>query len=96
LATCAKCSRNSSQGSKTSVGQGKEIMEELQVAQGKVELLILQTTNDWENMAIENKTKTTLYDEFIEQLPIKVDELLEEAKVQEMAFRKNRELQQCP
>jgi hypothetical protein len=96
LATCAKCSRNSSQGSETFVGQGEEIMEKLQVAQGKVELLILQTTNDWENMAIENKTKITLYDEFIEQLPIEVNELLEEARVQEMAFRKNKEIQQCP
>jgi hypothetical protein len=38
----------------------------LQEAQGKVELLTLQTTNDWENMAIENKTKATLYDELIE------------------------------
>jgi len=35
------------------------------MTQGKVELLNLQTTNDWESVAIENKTKAMLYDEFI-------------------------------
>ncbi len=49
---------------------------ELQVAQGKMELLTLQTANDWESMAIKNKTKTTLYDELVKQLPIEMGELL--------------------
>jgi hypothetical protein len=40
----------------------------------------LQTTNDWESVAIENKTKATLYDEL--QLPIKMGEFLEEAKTE--------------
>jgi hypothetical protein len=62
------------------VANEKKFSKELQVAQGKVELFILQTANDWENVAIENKTKTTLYDEFVEQLPIKMGKLLEEAK----------------
>jgi hypothetical protein len=34
------------------------------VAQGKIELLISQTANDWEIIATENKTKAMLYDEF--------------------------------
>jgi hypothetical protein len=59
----------------------KTLWKELQEAQNKVELLTLQTTNDWENIATENKTKATLYDEFIEQLIIEMGELLEEAKV---------------
>ncbi len=46
-------------------GKGEEIWKELQVAQGKMELLTLQTVNDWENMATKNKTKTTLYDELV-------------------------------
>ncbi len=33
-------------------------------------------------MATKNKTKTTLYDELVEQLPIKMGELLEEVKVE--------------
>jgi hypothetical protein len=45
------------------------------VAQGKVELLTLQPTNDWEIVATKNKTK-----ELIEQLPIEMGELLEEVK----------------
>jgi hypothetical protein len=52
------------------------------MAQGKVELFILQTTNDWENVAIENKTKAMLNDELIKQLPIKMDELLEESRAE--------------
>jgi arylsulfatase A-like enzyme len=62
------------------VANEKKLWKELQVAQGKAKLFILQTANDWESMATENKTKTTLYGEFIEQLPIKMGELLEEAK----------------
>jgi hypothetical protein len=41
----------------------------------------LQIANDWENVAIENKTKATLYEKFIEWLLIEMGELLEEAKV---------------
>jgi beta-xylosidase len=39
-----------------------------------------------------------LYDEFVEQFPIKMGELLEEVttKVQEMAFWTNKEVHQCP
>jgi len=62
---------------------------ELQVAQGKMELFTLQTANDWESMAIKNKTKTktktTLYDELVKQLPIEMGDLLEEAIIE---FRK--------
>jgi len=47
-----------------------------------VELVILQTVNDWENMATKSKTKVTLYDEFVEQLLVKMGELLEEAKAE--------------
>jgi len=70
------------------VANENKLWKKLQVSQGKLELLILQIANDWEIVAIENKTKTMLYDEFIEQFPIKMGELLEEAttKVQEMAF----------
>ncbi len=35
------------------------------MAQGKVELFTLQIDNDWESVAIENKTKAMLYDELI-------------------------------
>jgi hypothetical protein len=56
-------------------GKGEEIWKELQVGQGKMELLTLQTVNDWENMATKNKTKIALYDELVEQLPIAMDEL---------------------
>jgi hypothetical protein len=52
------------------------------VAQGKVELLTLQIDNDWESVAIENKTKAMLYDELIKQLPMELGELLEEARVE--------------
>jgi len=38
----------------------------------------VQTTNVWENVPIENKTKVMLYDELVEQLPIEMGELLEE------------------
>ncbi len=58
----------------------KKLWKESQVAQGKVELFILQIANDWENMATVNKTKATLHDEFVKQLPIKMGELLEKAK----------------
>ncbi len=44
------------------VAKEKTLWKELQVAQGKVKLLTLQTANDWENVAIENKTKAMLYD----------------------------------
>jgi hypothetical protein len=47
--------------------------------QGKV---TLQTDNDWESMAIENKTKATLHDELIKQLPMEMGELLEEARLE--------------
>ncbi len=59
----------------------KTLWKELQEAQGKIELLTLQTTNDWESMATGNKTKVTLYDELIEQFIIDMGELLEEVKV---------------
>jgi hypothetical protein len=36
------------------------------LTQGKVEILTLQTSNDWESVAIENQTKATLYDELVE------------------------------
>ncbi len=52
------------------------------MAQGKIKLVILQTTNDWENMAIENKTKAMLYDKLIEQFPMEMGELLEEAIIE--------------
>jgi hypothetical protein len=61
------------------VANEKKFWKELQVAQGKVELLILQTVNDWETWPLRTK-QTTLYDEFVEQLPIKMGELLEEIK----------------
>jgi hypothetical protein len=63
------------------VSNEKKLWKELQVSQGKVELLILRIANDWENVAIEKKTKATLYDEFIEHLPIKMGELLKEVRV---------------
>ncbi len=47
-----------------------------------MELLILQIANGWEILAIENKTKATLYDEFIKQFIIKMGELLEEVKIE--------------
>ncbi len=65
---------------KIMVAKEKLLWKELQMAQGKVELLTLQTVNDWENVAIENKTKAMLYDKFIEQLPMEMDEHLEEAR----------------
>ncbi len=49
------------------VAKEKKLWKELQVAQGKVELLTLQTTNNWEIMAIKNETKVALYDELIKQ-----------------------------
>ncbi len=62
------------------VPKEKTLWRELKVAQGKVELLTSQITNDWESVAIENKTKATLYDELIEQLLMEMGELLEEAR----------------
>jgi hypothetical protein len=62
------------------VAKEKTLLRELKVAQGKVEVLTLQITNDWENVATKNKTKATLYDELIEQLPMEMGELLEEAR----------------
>jgi hypothetical protein len=50
------------------------------VAKGKIELLTLQPTNDWEIVTTKNKTK-----ELIEQLPIEMGELLGEVKTK---FRK--------
>jgi hypothetical protein len=47
------------------VAKQKTLWKELQVAQGKVKLLTLQTANDWENVATKNKTKALLYDKFI-------------------------------
>jgi hypothetical protein len=53
--------------------------------QGKMELLTLQTANDWESVATKNKTKVALYHELVEQLLIEIGELLEEAMIE---FRK--------
>jgi hypothetical protein len=64
------------------VAKEKKLWKELQVAQGKVELLTLQTANDWKSMATENKTKATLYDELVEQFLIEMGKLLEEAIVE--------------
>jgi hypothetical protein len=61
---------------KTSVAKEETLCKELQVAQSKVKLLTLQTTNDWENVATKNKMKATLYDELIKQFLIKMGELL--------------------
>jgi hypothetical protein len=47
------------------VAKEKELWKELHVAQSKVELLTLQTANDWENMATKNKTKVVLYDKLV-------------------------------
>jgi hypothetical protein len=76
---------NHNKDQKLLVAKEKKLWKELQVAQGKVELLTLQTTNNWESVATENKTKATLYDELIKQLPIKMGELLKEVKAK---FRK--------
>jgi hypothetical protein len=46
-----------------------------------VEILTLQIANDWENVATENKTKATLYNELVEQLPIEMGELLEKLEL---------------
>jgi hypothetical protein len=48
------------------VAKEKTLWKELQMAQGKIKSLTLQIVNDWENVAIENKTEATLYDKFIE------------------------------
>ncbi len=48
------------------VAKEKTLWKQLQVAQSKVKLFTLQIANDWENVAIENKTKATLYEKFIE------------------------------
>jgi len=48
------------------VAKEKNLWGKLQVAQSKVEVFTLQTTNDWESMASENKTKATMYDELVE------------------------------
>ncbi len=48
------------------VAKEKKLWGKLQVAQSKVEVFTLQTTNDWESIANENKTKTTMYDELVE------------------------------
>jgi hypothetical protein len=42
------------------VTKEKMLWKELQEAHGKVKLLTLQIANDWESVAIENKTKATL------------------------------------
>ncbi len=76
---------NHNKDQKLLVAKEKKLWKELQVAQGKVELLTLQTTNNWESMATKNETKATLYDELIKQLPIKMGELLKEVKAK---FRK--------
>ncbi len=67
------------------VAKEKKLWKELQVAQSLVELFTLQGTNNWENVAIKNETKVTLYDELIKKLPIKMGELLKEVKAK---FRK--------
>jgi len=82
LATMENARENHHEDWTLLVANEKKLWKELQVAQGKVELLILQTANDWENMAIENKTKAMLYDEFVKQLLIKMGELLEEVKAE--------------
>jgi hypothetical protein len=81
-ATMENARENHHKDYKLLVAKEKTLWKELGMTQGKLELLILQTTNDWENMAIENKTKAMLYDEFVQQFPVKMDELLEEAKVE--------------
>ncbi len=58
---------NHNKDPKLLVAKEKKLWKELQVAQGKVELLTLQTTNNWEIMAIKNETKVALYDELIKQ-----------------------------
>ncbi len=64
------------------VAKEKKLWKELQVAQGKMELLTLQTANDWESVATKNKTKVALHDELVEQLPIEMGELFEEAIIE--------------
>jgi len=64
------------------VANEKMLWKKLQVSQSKVELLILQIANGWEILAIENKTKAMLYDEFIKQFIIKMGVLLEEVKIE--------------
>jgi hypothetical protein len=45
-------------------------------------IVTLQTVNNWESVAIQNKTKAMLYDELREQLPMEMGEPLEEARVE--------------
>jgi hypothetical protein len=62
-------------------GKGEEIMEIIaSLHKVKWKILTLQTSNDWESVAIENQTKATLYDELVEQFPKEMGELLEEGK----------------
>ncbi|CAM6013224.1 unnamed protein product [Sphagnum balticum] len=70
---------------KLPVAKEKKLWKELQVAQGLMELFTLQTANDWESVATENKTKVALHDELVQQLPIEMGELFEEAIIE---FRK--------
>jgi hypothetical protein len=55
------------------VTKEKKLWKELHVVQSKMELLTLQTANGWENMAIENETKATMYDELVKLSPKKED-----------------------
>jgi hypothetical protein len=62
------------------VAKEKMLWKESYVAQGKIKLLTLQTVNNWESVASQNKTKATLHDELKEQLPMEMGELLEEVR----------------
>jgi hypothetical protein len=52
----------------------------------KQNIVTLQTVNNWESVAIQNKTKATLYDELREQLPMEMGELLKEARAESMSW----------
>jgi hypothetical protein len=56
---------NHQKDQKILVAKEKTLWKELQMAQNKVESFTLQTANDWENVAIENKTKAPLDDKLI-------------------------------
>jgi hypothetical protein len=80
LATMENVQKNHHKDRKLLVAKEKKLWKEFQVTQSKVELLTLQTANDWESVTIENKTRVTLYDELIKQFPIEMGELLEEVR----------------
>jgi len=56
---------NHQKDQKILLAKEKTLWKELQMAQNKVESFTLQTANDWENVAIENKTKAPLDDKLI-------------------------------